>query len=236
MALDKGNARRLSWWIRKTHDRFITTEDDNVFSPNFLEYMNKGLELFENDDSVLNLCAFRWYFPILDKGNTFFRSGANCTPWGMGYWTKKQMEIPRLDYKWFRQQLSIRNLVNVYRNNGPAFLNAFIEFCNSDKSHRIPVDLHMTLYMTLLGKHQIIPIESLVKNIGIEDMGKVDEELQARYDSIPTSSDNHFEFKGTGYECFEENQELYRKEFNWQKRSHYVAGFFKKVLRLIKYW
>ncbi len=237
---DRGNMACLFRDIMKHYDRFIATEDDNVFSPAFLEYMNKGLEKFEDDDKVLNICAFRWYFPLKDGGNTFFRSGVSCTPWGMGYWTKKQKTIPKLDYKWFRKHLSIGNLLKIYRNNGPAFVNLFVELSNSHQSHATVIDQHMAVYMTLANKHQIIPIESLVKNIGLDGSGMSmsanNEELQDLYDSIPTSQDIHFDFIGTGYEYYEYNKNLYIKERNWNSKKYYFIHFIKKLIRLVKYW
>lgn len=237
---DEGNLESLIKWIEERYDRYICTEDDNVFSPNFLEYMDKGLEKFEGDKDVLNLCAFRWYFPLKSDKNTFFRSGVNCTPWGMGYWTKKQKDNPTLDYKWFRKQLNIKNLIKVYKNNGPAYVNTFLELSNSDPRHAIVIDQHMTIYMTLGEKHQIIPVESLVKNIGLDGTGVTmsvaNADSQALYDSIPTSHDKHFDFKGSGYEYFDYNKQLYRKEFNYHGRKHYVTVFFKKLVRLIRYW
>ena len=237
---DEGNHRCLIMEIEERYDRYICSEDDNVFSPNFLEYMDKGLELFENDDKVLNLCAFRWFFPLKSDNNTFFRSGVSCTPWGMGYWTKKQKTIPRLDYKWFRKQLSIRNLIKVYKNNGPAFVNLFVELANSHESHAAVIDQHMAVYMTLANKHQIIPVKSMVKNIGLDgsgvSMSETNEELKSWYAGIPTSQENHFDFVGTGYECYEYNKALYIKGRNWQSKGYYFIHFLKKLVRLIKYW
>ena len=237
---DKGNLNYLCQEVRKHYDRYIVTEDDNVFSPNFLEYMNKGFDKFEDDDSVISLCAFRWWFPIKEEGNTFFRSNASTTPWGVGYWTKKTEKKPVLDYKWFRKHLTIKNLIKVYRNNGPAFVNAFMELSNSDKRHARPVDQHQAIYMTLEDKFQIIPVVSLVRNIGLDGSGvsmpQNNETMKEFYDSIPTSNDNHFEFVGTGWECYEYNKQLYIKERNWQNRKYYAIHFFKKIVRLIKYW
>lgn len=236
---DRGNLKCLTKVIRESYDRYIITEDDNVFSPNFLEYMDKGFEKFEDDDSVISLCAFRWWFPIKEEGNTFFRSSASTTPWGVGYWTKKVEQKPVLDYKWFRKRLSIKNLRKVYQNNGPAFVNAFIELSNSDKRHAMPVDQHQAIYMTLEDKFQIIPMVSLVRNIGLdgsgESMPQNNKTMQTLYDSIPTSDDHHFEFVGTGWECYDYNKQLYIKERNWQDRRYYAIHFFKKVARLIKY-
>ena len=237
---DRGNLRCLSKEIRKTYSRYISTEDDNVFSPNFLEYMNKGFDKFEDDDSVISLCAFRWWFPIKEEGNTFFRSGASTTPWGVGNWTKKVEKKPVLDYKWFRKHLTIKNLIKVYKNNGPSFVNAFLEFSNSDKRHARPVDQHKAIYMTLEDKYQIIPVVSLVRNIGLDGSGVSmphnNEIMKDLYDSIPTSSDPHFEFVGTGWENYDYNKQLYIEKRNWQGRKYYIIHFFKKIVRLIKYW
>lgn len=237
---NKGNLDCLCKEIWNYYDRYIITEDDNVFSPNFLEYMDKGLEKFENDDNVISLCAFRWFFPLKKEGNTFFRSNVSCTPWGMGLWRRKQQAKPIRDYKWFRKHLTIKNLIKVYKNNGPSFVNAFVEFCNSDKKHATPTDQHSAIYMTLEDKCQIIPMVSLVRNIGLDGsgvtMGKNSEELQKLYDSIPVSNDPHFEFVGTGYEYYEYNKKLLIKGRNWESRGKYAIRFVKKLIRLIKYW
>ena len=124
---DRGNLRVLLEENLGPYDYYITTEDDNVFSPNFLEFMNKGFLRFKDDESVVALCGFRWYFPIQSEGNTYFRLNAFSTPWGMGYWKNKNKSHPVLDYKWFRNHLSLRNLIKVYKNCGPAFVNAFVE-------------------------------------------------------------------------------------------------------------
>lgn len=237
---DRGNIGCLCKEIRKIYDRYIVTEDDNVFSPNFLEYMDKGLEKFKDDDSVINICAFRWFFPLKEEGNTFFRSSVCCTPWGLGCWTKKQEEKPMLDYKWFRKHLSIRNLIKVYKNNGPAFVNQFLELSNSDIIHAVPIDQHQAIYMALEDKCMIIPMVSLVRNIGLDGSGVgmpvINEQLLKLYDSIPTSTDAHFEFIGTGNECCEYNKRKYIEGLNWQSKGKYAKGFVKRLVRLVKYW
>lgn len=237
---DKGNLACLIAEVAKQYDCYIVTEDDNVFSPNFLEYMNKGFDKFEDDEGVISLCAFRWYFPIKDDGNTFLRLSVSNTPWGMGYWKKKQEVKPVLDYKWFRRHFTIKNLIKIYKNNGPSFVVAFVEFCNSDKRHAIPIDQHEAIYMTLEDKCQIVPVVSLARNIGLDGSGMTMSEnskrMQELYDSIPTSIEPHFEFIGTGFEYYDYNKKLYIKERNWKSKWTYLAKFFKKLIRLVVYW
>ena len=94
--------------------------------------------------------------------------------------------------------------------------------------------------MALEDKYQICPIVSLVRNIGLDGSGvtmpKNDSQMDALYDSIPTSDDPHFDFIGTGFECFDYNTALFRKERNWNTSFFYLRKFVKKWIRLIKYW
>ena len=55
-----GNLDFLVDMVRKDgYDRFIITEDDNVFAPAFLDFCNKGLELSESNPRIMNVCGHR---------------------------------------------------------------------------------------------------------------------------------------------------------------------------------
>ena len=68
---DKSNFSLLRSYVMSLYDRYIVTEDDNVFSPNFLDYINKGLELYKDDMRVLQVCAYNYQieFPSSYKNN-----------------------------------------------------------------------------------------------------------------------------------------------------------------------
>ena len=68
------------------YDRWIFSEDDNVFSPNFLVYINKGLEKFKNDKSVFAFNGYRHFYNVKFKENTFFRQNIDFSAWGYGIW------------------------------------------------------------------------------------------------------------------------------------------------------
>src|SRR5574344_1403880 len=72
--------------IFKTSDRVIISEDDNVFSPNFLEYVDKGLDLFENDKTVLSINGYSHSYPFKFNGNNHFRHNTDFSAWGYGIW------------------------------------------------------------------------------------------------------------------------------------------------------
>lgn len=228
---DKGNAKCLVEEVVKLHDRYIYSEDDNVFSPNFLEFMDKGLEKFEGDEKVYALIGFRWFFPIKTDGNNYMRITTDYTPWGVGNWSKKGETI---DYQWFREQLTLRNVVRLYRKYGAGIVGSLFEFARSEHKDDIIIDAHVKTYLMVSERHVIVPTVSLVKNIGLDGSGNMpinNETMQALYDSVPLSIDEHFEFVGTGYEEYEYNNKLYLSEREWRGWWFYHKRMIKKIIR-----
>ena len=230
---DKGNAKELVKLVSEHFDRYIYTEDDNVFSPNFLEYMDQGLEKFENDNKVFSLIGFRWYFPIKTDGNAYMRIATDYTPWGEGRWVKKE---PTIDYLWFRKQLTLKNAIRLYRKYGAGIVGSMFEFARSAHKDDIIIDMHKKAYLMISDKHVIVPTVSLVKNIGLDGSGNMPQnraDEQSLYDSIPMSEDAHFEFIGTGYEEYEYNSKTYLNEFEWRCKAFYHKRLIKKIIKYI---
>lgn len=100
------NIACLEKYAFEHYDAVIATEDDNVFSPCFLDYMNKGLEKYKDDDSVI---AVSGYMNPVSFGSVL-KTGANVVhmqdymAWGIGYWKrtdeelKKRLPLPYLPY------------------------------------------------------------------------------------------------------------------------------------------
>ncbi len=82
------NYAYLKNWIRNDYDRFIFSEDDNEFAPNFLEYQNKGLTLFAEDERVMAICAAKdthW-----ETGGQAVTFAKLCPAYGFGVWFAKE--------------------------------------------------------------------------------------------------------------------------------------------------
>ena len=205
---DKGNAKYLIADISKKYDRYIFTEDDNVFSPCFLEYMNKGLELFKDNDKVFAISGYRWWFPIKYENNTYFRQNVDYTPWGEGKWVRKNND--NFTGEWFNKQLTIRNIFSLLMRGEINVLGSLFEFAR--KEHR---------NIGLDGSGVTMP-----QNSGtVEDL----------YDSIELSTDKHFEFSGTGYECYKYNHKLYKSGKEWRSQWYYWKRLFKKIVKFVIY-
>ena len=82
-----GNRDYLIERIRERgYDRFIFTEDDNTFSPNFIEFMDRALKKFKDNSKVFCICSQTCRY-IEMQGNYFLSPWVSV--WGAGYWLNK---------------------------------------------------------------------------------------------------------------------------------------------------
>ncbi|MDE7019248.1 MAG: glycosyltransferase, partial [Lachnospiraceae bacterium] len=75
------------------YDRYIITEDDNEFSPNYLEYMNKGLKKYEEDDNVLAISGYCYPIESSNFEGNVFKCGTYFAAYGYGIWKQKEEEM-----------------------------------------------------------------------------------------------------------------------------------------------
>ena len=52
-------------YIFKSHDTVIFSEDDNEFSTDFLEFINKGLVTYKDRLDILSVCGYM--YPMIFK-------------------------------------------------------------------------------------------------------------------------------------------------------------------------
>ena len=92
------NFRELKKYVFDHYDAVILTEDDNEFSPCFLDYMNNALKKYNANKEVTCVTGYnsiRLYH--LSKHNVFFAPSG--TAWGMGQWRHKQINDDLLEKK-----------------------------------------------------------------------------------------------------------------------------------------
>lgn len=80
-----GNYQFLKDYSKERYDRYIFTEDDNEMSPNFIEYIDKGLELFHHQGNILAICSNGAVDCYEDEKNNIALSH-NFSAHGYGTW------------------------------------------------------------------------------------------------------------------------------------------------------
>ena len=201
-----GNSANLHNFVRQHHDRYITSEDDNVFSPNFLEYINKGLELYIDDPRVFCICGYTQPYSFLFKDNNHFFHNTDMSAWGYGSWTSKtNVFINEARNSIFHRTFSLKNYLKV-RKHGFNRLMQYISYVCRDENQPFPlVDCVISVYCILTNMYVVCPSMSKVRNIGWDLDGQSfqdkkvlerNKKFAERHMNQQIDTAEHFEFKG----------------------------------------
>ena len=208
----RSNADALVQEVEKEHPYYIFSEDDNVFSPCFLEYMGKGIEKFKDDESVMALCGYSYPEPIKYAGNTFYRQSVNFSAWGC--LTFKDHFPSPVNYQYMRTLFSLKTCYRLYKDYGPRKLAVYLRCCSKTQRQINMIDINVSLLGSLLAKDFIMPTMSLVRNIGADGSGinftgiPDEDPISAMLLHQEISRASIFEYIGTGKEYYDENREV----------------------------
>lgn len=161
------NVALLRKEIESTVDFFVSSEDDNEFSPNYLEYMNKALELYKDDPNVIKVSAYTPHiFTGMSSNSTFF--GIDSPAYGWGTWTKKNRNIA-IDYEVIKKELksSFKRTWSLFRMY-PALIYMAAHMVNAKRNFG---DIRFSMHNLLYGTYTLMPTRSLVRNWGTDGSG-----------------------------------------------------------------
>lgn len=164
--------------IKDNYDRYIFTEDDNEFAPNFLEYMDKSLEKFMDDPNVLTINASNNYNAKASNGNVIFSK--MFVPYGIGKWIDKENKniIECRKYLLDPANWTSKNLKRLYKKN-PILCQIYLRnvlfsddsFCYLKNGELWVCDTVMSIYMHMTNKCCLIPALSKSKTNGNDGSG-----------------------------------------------------------------
>ncbi len=150
--------------VKESYDSYILTEDDNEFSPNFLEYMNKGLDKYKDDDRVFSICGYN--YPVDMNGynkNVYCFHG--CAAWGVGKWANKFPDLTLKDVQ--RMARNPLNLLKVLFKAPDIFITLIMML----RRKEFFGDTSYVFYSVVNKKVSIFPTISKVRNRGHDGTG-----------------------------------------------------------------
>ena len=147
------------------HDRVIVVEDDLVVSPDFLTFMNQGLDLYESDTEVISIHGFM-YAVDADLGQSVFLRGADC--WGWATW-RRGWELFRADSTELLQELRQHPDRDDFDFHGAFPYTAMLEEQAAGKIDSWAVRWYASAF--LANKVTLYPGQSLVVNTGQDSSG-----------------------------------------------------------------
>lgn len=145
--------------------RVIVLEDDLVSSPYFLQYMNKALDFYENEERVISIHGY--FYPIqADLPETFFLRGADC--WGWATWRRGWDQFER-DGRKLLAELRERKLSKAFDYDGAYGYTKMLKDQVRGKIDSWAVRWHASAF--LRERLTLYPARSLIRNNALDSGG-----------------------------------------------------------------
>lgn len=162
------NYSEMKNYIQRNYDEYIFSEDDNEFSPAFLDYIISGLEIYKDNPSVIAISGFSLpsYHKYV-KDSTFFMHGFNA--WGYATWNRKEQELLNHGDSYYQNILSSPSLLFKLFVKSPISVGALAEMYLKKQSW---TDYKWSIYAMMENKLQLRPAVSLVRNWGFDGSGE----------------------------------------------------------------
>lgn len=152
--------------VREVSDKYIFTEDDNVFSPNFLEYVNWGLETFDADDSIMFICGFKRVNVDFLTNNVY--KYPKFAPWGYGTWAHKRDKYRhQRDFDYIKEYLKSISFTDLFTDR----IRVASILLGMLKKRQLQGD-GLTNMIPIEKRNSIFPKKSMVRNLGWDGSGQ----------------------------------------------------------------
>ncbi|MDD4097763.1 MAG: glycosyl transferase [Lentisphaeria bacterium] len=194
------NVDELRQVVLEHNESYIYMEDDIEVSPNFLDFIHKGLLKFQHDSSVLAVCGFSYHNDFPCGESNYYRQRVGYSAWGVGMTRETHQQMISRMTRWYsiRKLLNPLSLWKVIHLSWGAFLFLMMHAINP----KLRSDYVLSNYMLFEKMDTIMPAISLVRNNGFDGSGEhctvVEEYRKSSIDPNDT-----FEFHGDGRDGYE---------------------------------
>lgn len=172
------NSKELIDYIYEKYDRVIELADDLEVSPNFIEYMDKCLDAFEDDSDVVTISGYAYDIDWqISEGATCMKQDFNASEWGRASWKAKWRKYaPYIESGMMLDDLSQVIQNKTYLKMIDACLREYIPAATSPRFYKTGMmrrccDIAMRAYLAVEGKYCISPVVSKVRNYGFDGSG-----------------------------------------------------------------
>lgn len=162
------NSRHLKEYALQKYDAVIYSEDDNVFSPFFLEYMNWALNNLKDDERVSTVSGYlQEDFYNLSSEKMFLTYTSSA--WGLGRWKNKEQYFNNIFTKETVESIlfSFRKSIKIWLTI-PSNLYELLVMYKKDKIYG---DLIRSCLNIINNTYQLRPGKTLVLNKGQDGSG-----------------------------------------------------------------
>ena len=211
------NTSLLLQEVEKVSDRYIFTEDDNEFSPNFLEYINWGLNTYKDDNSIYAICGCK-DIETSDIKNNVYKLNTIFNAWGYGCWFSRGEKTKKLYNHDYLKQI-------VFQAKWSDLFSSKVTTLSSLLYQIAAKTFHGDFIVSLLPEQEkwcIFPKVNKVRNWGWDRTGMHGGSPEAlkKYSTLPMDTNEHFEpvivedlFNPVVYERFKKRYKTSKKTY-----------------------
>jgi hypothetical protein len=156
--------------ILKDYDRIITSEDDNIFAIDFLDYLNRALELYKSRKDIYAVCGYNYpgNLPENYGKDVYVWQGYNA--WGSATWRDRydmiEREPPLPQLRLFLRDRKNQNKLDAVAGHYKPALQRIVD------SGHYTGDTIVCYHMIKDNRYCIFPTVSRVRNIGHDGSGE----------------------------------------------------------------
>ena len=186
----KANWNFLRDYLFSISDTVIMSEDDNEFSPCFLDFMNKSLEKYKDNPKVYWVTGYAQpYMENTTTDDIIFKHGV-CA-YGIGLWREKEQRYLEKKQDYFEGEiLNPKRLWNVLKRY-PLGIPGEISMLYKNADYG---DIRKGIYCRTENVYQLWPRISLVRNWGCDGSGEhspVNSEMAKQKINMSSTFDLH---------------------------------------------
>ena len=215
--------------VLNKHGKAIVLEDDLVVSPGFLEYMNKALNLYEEEEKVMHVSAHISHTTGREKlPETFFLRFMNCKGWGT--W-KRAWDKAIWDIDYLHREIHKPEHYSGFTLNGQ--FNGDIQLQKNLSGEMNTWAVYWAASIFLQGGLCLCPGQSLVQDIGKDGTGVhgINKKKKASM-SYPIA--DHIEVKKTEPVESAQGREYLERFYRYGHKSDLLTRYAKDSKETIK--
>lgn len=211
--------------VIEKYGKAIVLEDDLVFTPNFLSYMNQALDFYEMDNRIISICGYGLKIKRPDDylGDVYL-SGRSSS-WGWATWKDRWQQIDWQIEDW--EQFSIdRKSRKAFNKNGSdmfAMLKDYMEGRNRSWAIRFCYNQFK------LGMYSVCPFLSKVNN---EGFGENATNCKQRYSRFKTDMDTISSLEFSFDKNILPNEKLEKECYYYHSMRLRIYSKIRKILHI----
>ena len=211
--------------VIEKYGKAIVLEDDLVFTPNFLSYMNAALDFYETDNRIISICGYGLKIKRpKDYLGDVYLSGRSSS-WGWATWKDRWQQIDWEIKDW--NQLTVdRKRQKAFNKNGSdmfAMLKDYME----ERNHSWAIRFCYNQFK--LGKYSICPFLSKVNN---EGFGENATNCKQRYSRFKTNMDMEPSFEFSFDRNILPNKEIEKECYHYHSMLLRIYSKIRKILHI----